>query len=240
MTEKDGWRSSEAARHHLKTADVLIPGRRETLSIIAKLATDSVPEQPRLLDIGCGHGDQTAAMLELKPDASVFMVDFSEEMLRLAGERFESNPRIKQFQHDLNKGLPDELRSGKFNAAVSCHTVHHIQPVNRRAVYSQVRHLLAEGGIFVIGDRFTGESPAVTKWEFDSWLRWMIVRIKDQLDKDLSFEELTKRQAESDARLGDMPGTIWDMQNDLKQAGFQYVDFIWKNQNMGILAASNG
>ena len=238
MTES-GWRSSEAAQHHLRTADVLIPGRRETLSIIARLATAFAPAQPRVLDIGCGYGDATAAILELSPLASVCMVDFSEEMLRLAEERFGNNNRVEIIKHDLNDGLPDMLKSSRFDAVVSCHALHHVEPENRVALYKQIRGARAGGGLFINGDRFAGDSAVISTWEFDNWIMWMTRQIKEQLGKDISFDELRQRQIESDLKLGDKPGTLWDTQRDLKQAGFQFVDCVWRSHNMGIVVAAS-
>ena len=238
MTENEGWKSREAARHHLRTADILIPGRRETLSIIARLAIEFVSDQPRVLDIGCGYGDVTAEILELSPLASVCMVDFSEEMLRLAGERFGNNNRVKIIEHDLNNGIPDKLESSKFDAIVSCHALHHVEHENKVGLYTQIRQLLDEGGLFINGDRFTGESPVITGWEFDNWITWMTKQIKNELGIDRTFIEVKKTQMESDERLGDKPATVWDTQRDLRQAGFQYVDCVWKSHNVGIIVAT--
>jgi len=93
--EKEGWKSSKVARNYAQIVDVAIPERRQILSIIAGLATSFVPDSPRVLDIGCGFGDVTNEILLLKPDASVCMVDFSDEMLRMSSERFISNKNVK-------------------------------------------------------------------------------------------------------------------------------------------------
>ena len=237
MTGKEGWKSSYAIYHHLKTADILVPGRTETLSIVATLATVFFSDRPRILDIGCGNGDLTAKIFELSPLASVCMVDFSEVMLQLAIERFGNN-KVQIINHDLNNGLPDRLESNKFNAVVSCHALHHVEYENKVGLYTQIRQVLDEGGLFINGDRFTGESPVVSKWEFDSWITWMTKQI-NELGKDKAFDEVKKTQMELDEKLGDKPQTLWDTQRDLKQAGFQYIDWVWKNYNMAIVVATN-
>lgn len=168
MTEKEEWNSKEVADHHLRTADVLIPGRKETLSIVAGLATVFASGQPRVLDIGCGWGDVTAKVLELSPLSSVCMVDYSEEMLRRAKERFGNNKKVEIIKHDLNKGVLDRLKSDKFSAVISCHSLHHIERENKVGLYTQIRQVLNEGGLFINGDRFTGESPVISGWEFNN------------------------------------------------------------------------
>ena len=37
----------------------------------------------------------------------------------------------------------------------------------------------------------------------------------------------------------DKPGTVWDMCNDLKLAGFRFVDCLFKYQNLAVIAATN-
>ena len=237
MVKNKGWKSRDAASHHLETADIIIPGRRDTLSIIARLATEFVSDKPRILDIGCGYGDVTAEILELSPLASVCMVDFSEEMVRLAKERFVNNSEVRIIKHDLNNGVPDRLESSKFDAVVSCHALHHVEYENKVGLYTKIRQVLNEGGLFINGDRFTGESPNISSWEFDNWITWMTKQINNKLDRDKSFDEVKKTQMESDKKLGDKPGTLWEMQKDLKQAGFQYIDCVWKNYNLGVIVA---
>jgi len=216
-----------------------IPGRRETLSIVARLATAFVSNEPRILDIGCGWGDVTSEILGLNSLASVCMVDFSEEMFILAKEILGDDDRVKMIQHNLNKGIPDVLKSGKFDAVVSCHALHHVEHENKVELYTQIRQVLNEGGLFINGDRFTGESPVVSRWEFDNWIIWMIEEVRNKLGKDKVIDEVKKEQMAWDEKLGDIPGTIWDTQRDLKQAGFQYVDCVWKSYNMAIVVAAD-
>jgi tRNA (cmo5U34)-methyltransferase len=239
MTDKEEWNSKEVVNHLLKTDDILIPGRRDTLSIIARLAITFASDQPRVLDIGCGYGDVTGEIIKLSPLASVCMVDFSEEMLRLAKERFGNNNRVKIIKHDLNNGLPDRLEPSKFDAVVSCYALHHVEHENKVGLYTQIRRVLDEGGLFINGDRFTGESPVISGWEFDNWITWMSKQIKNKLGIDRTFDQVKTRQKYFDWRLGDKPGTLWDTERDLRQAGFQYVDCVWKSHNMGIVIASN-
>ncbi len=239
MTEKEEWNSIDVIHHHIQMDEVLIPGRRETLSIVAKLATEFAPDESRIMDIGCGYGDVTAKILELSPLASVCMVDYSEEMLRLSEERFSDNKRVKLYKYDLNDGIPDELRSARFDAVVSCNSLHHIEHENKVGLYTQIRQVLDEGGLFINGDRFTGDSPVIGEWEFDNWITWMTGQINNKLGTDRTFDQVKERQIDFDRRLGDKPGTIWDTERGLRQAGFQYVDCVWKNHIIAIVIAAN-
>ena len=242
MVKKEEWNSRETIDHHVKFNDILIPGLRDMLSIVARLATTFVSDRPRVLDIGCGYGDVTAEILELSPSASVCMVDYSEEMLKLAKERFGNNNQVKIIKHDLNKGIPGRLKSRKFDAVVSCHALHHIEHENRVGLYTQLRQVLDDDSLFINGDRFTGESPVISGWEFDNWITWMTEQIKNKLGImgiNRTFDQVKMRQIYLDRRLGDRPGTVWDTERDLRLAGFQYIDCVWKSHNMGIVVAAD-
>jgi len=240
MAEKQGWDSVEAAGHWLEAADIGVPGRSDVLSIIARLSTAFVADRPTILDLGCGHGAVAAEILKLRPHASIWMVDFSDEMIRVARDRFSDNENIKIIKHDLNGGIPDELLSIEFDQVVSCFAIHHVEYENRVGLYTQIRGVLSEDGFFINGDRFVGESPVVSSWEYDSWVAWKAERIRNEWGINMTFDEEKRTQRERDEKRGDKPGTIWGMRQDMIQAGFQYVDCLLKNELVAVMVATNG
>lgn len=238
-TNPKGWKAQEAAQHHLKTANILTPYRPETIALIARLATESFSEEPKILDVGCGYGDVTAEILELRPQASICMVDFSDEMIKLTEERFGDNPRVEVLKYDLNEGIPEILAEGTFDAVVSAYTLHHVDYDKRAPLYRHIRRILTARGIFAVVDRFKSESPCLMEWEFDNWIEWMSGQVKEHLDKEVPFSKLKQRQMDSDIKPGNKPGAIWEMRRDLKEAGFTYVDCLWKSYNMALMAGVN-
>jgi len=239
MTENEGWKSEEAVLHYQRTADITMPGRREILVKVATLVASFVSEKPRILDLGCGSGDVTAEIIRLIPDSSVCMIDFSEEMIKLVQDRFGNNSNITIMKHDLNNGVPDTLLADSFDVITSCFAIHHVEYENRLGLYTQIRHVLHDGGIFINGDLFTGESLAVSEWELNNLVEWIRGQAKDRLGLERTFDQIKQKHLELSEKQGDKPGTIWAMYKDLKQAGFQYVDCIWMNYNLGVLLAVN-
>jgi tRNA (cmo5U34)-methyltransferase len=237
MSQEEGWKSREAAIHYSQIADILLPGREEILAIIAEMATSFVSGPPKILDLGCGYGDVTNAILNLNPQASVFMVDFSDEMLKQSAERFKENRNIRIIRHDLNEGILGSLATEKFDAVVSCFALHHIEFAHRVKLYTDIYKILKEDGLFINGDRFKGDSPAIDQWEFDNWIKWMAKQIKGK-GRDKSFAQIKQSQIESDKKLGDKPGTIWDMERDLRKAGFRQVDCVCKHQILAVLVSA--
>jgi len=237
MENESGWKSKQAADQYKKIIDFIVPGRKDILSTIARLATDFAGNTPLILDIGCGHGDVTAEILQYKPDARCILIDYSDEMLASCKEAFATNRNISFFQQDLNNGLPDSIKNMKFDAVVSCFSLHHIDFDKRVLLYTDIRNVLKDKSLFINGDMFKGESPQLSEWEFDNWISWMVLKFKENLNQIYSFDEIKNRQLESFKKMGDKPGTIWQMYDDFKKAGFNNVDCMFKIQNLAVLSA---
>lgn len=234
MNSKEGWESNEAVKHYKRIVNILVPGRNEILSIISNLVRDFTKE-PRILEVGCGFGDITAHILDTNPNSKAFMMDYSEEMLDLCRERFKDNINIKIARQDLNMGLPKFDLNEKFDVIVSSIALHHIEFENRVKLYSGIRSALNENGLFINADLFKGENSKFDKWEFNNWISWMVKQIKENMGIEKDFEEVKRTQIESNEKLGDKPGTIWDMREDLLKAGFNDVDCVWKYQNLAVM-----
>ena len=234
----DGWKSIETVKHFMKIANVLIPGRAEILSTIGKLTESIEEENPFVLDLGCGYGDLTAEILKYKPYAKVVMLDYSEEMIKICKIRFNGNDNIEIYEADLNNGLPDKIKNYKFNIVVSSFSLHHIEFENRVNLYKSIYEHLVNEGLFANGDMFIGESSKINDWEFDKWIEWMRIQIKEKLRKEATFEQVKERQLDSFKRLGDKPGSIWDMRNDIIASGFKSCDCLCKFQNQALIVTS--
>lgn len=239
MTEKEGWKSEDTIMHYQRTAGITIPNRRNILSKIADLATAFVSNQPEVLDLGCGSGDVVAEIIRVRPDASICGVDYSEGMIQLVQDRFRDGKNIEIIAHDLNKGIPENLLSRKFDVVTSCFALHHIEYENRVGLYTQIRQVLSDNGLFINGDIFKGESPTISEWELSNLITWIVKQAKEKLGIERTFDQVKQRHLELAEEQGDKPGTLHDMQEDLRQAGFQYIDCVWMENRHAIVTASN-
>lgn len=237
MNDKTGWKTAEVARHYARIGNSMIPGRTEIMDIIGRLPSALSPVNGFILDLGCGYGDATDAVLQKAPDTSAVLIDFSDEMIGRAKERFKDNPKTELIKYDLNEGIPDTFGDESFDAVVSCFALHHVEFERRLPLYTRVCSVLKSGGIFINGDRFAEESPHINEWMFNTWVKWMTDRVRERLGVSKTFEQMKARQIESDQDLGDKPGSLWAMEKDLRTAGFSNVDCLYKNQIIAIIAA---
>jgi tRNA (cmo5U34)-methyltransferase len=237
MSNPTGWQTAEAARRYGQVGDLMIPGRAEVLNTVADLVAAFMPGGGDILDLGCGYGVVTGAILQKAPETSAVLIDFSDEMIRIAQERFRENPQIKIVKHNLNEGLPDGLAAAGFGAVVSCFALHHIDFARRVPLYTQIRQVLKPGGVFINGDLFIEESPGINEWMFDGWMGWITDRLNEKMGGSQTFEQTKVRQQKIARDFGDKPGSLWDMKKDLEAAGFTHIDCLYKNRVIAVMAA---
>ena len=144
---------NQAAEHYSKTVNLFVPKRNEMLSIISRLATTYASENPKILDIGSGYGDVTADILKLKPLSHAYLMDFSDEMIRLSHDRFHENPNIHIIKHNLSEDILGTTSEREFDSVVSCFAIHHIAFEKRVELYRSIREILKPDGLFINSDR---------------------------------------------------------------------------------------
>jgi len=107
----------------------------------------------KVLDLGCGTGNVTAALIEWAADrpVEVLAVDPSEGMRARCAERFsDADSVVVREGHAL--GIP--TRADSFDCAVSNLALHHVPPDERAACAAELYRVLKPGGRLVYADMF--------------------------------------------------------------------------------------
>jgi tRNA (cmo5U34)-methyltransferase len=115
------------------------------------LAADQRPVR-RFLDLGCGDGILTAAILDRFPEAQGDLVDFSEPMLEAAQQKlanFASNLNFKQLDYADPAWVKLVMGDAPFDAVVSGYSIHHQPDERKRTLFTEIYRLLRPGGWFV-------------------------------------------------------------------------------------------
>ena len=152
--------------HHWDSADYVRgwlardAGRQgERASIIARVvaavpfARDAAIE---VLDVGGGAGVIAEAVLEVFPNATVTVQDFSPHMLAAARERLSRHSaRLRTVLSDLADASWTSSVGGPFDLAVSGIAIHNLQDMAViAACYDGMRSLFKSGGAFIDYDHF--------------------------------------------------------------------------------------
>jgi 2-polyprenyl-3-methyl-5-hydroxy-6-metoxy-1,4-benzoquinol methylase len=108
-----------------------------------------LPENPRVLDLGCGGGYESMRLMAA--GARVVGVDFSEECIRIAKERCpEARFKLMDFRQLEGKRL------GKFDGIFACASLIHVSQGELPGLFEQMSAVLNQNG-FVIAIVREGE-----------------------------------------------------------------------------------
>jgi tRNA (cmo5U34)-methyltransferase len=201
------WVDEEHALAYLRNRES-IPHRVDALEVLCELLPARVD---RVLDLGTGDGVTLALVLAARPEANGVGLDFGEEMLRRAKERFAGDARVVIGHHDLDQQL--SLDIGSFDAVVSTFAIHHCAPDRQRALYGEVFQLLRPGGVFANAEHVASPTPAL----HDEFLA--------ALGVDPAEDDPSNQLVAVDRHLG------W-----LNDLGFRDVDCYWKWREIAVLA----
>jgi tRNA (cmo5U34)-methyltransferase len=148
------WRNAEHALEYLQKRDS-IPHRAEGYAAMLEVVPERVE---RVLDLGTGDGNVLALVLGARPGARGVGLDFQDEMLDRARERFTGIDPVVIRRHDLDESLPADL--GEFDLVVSSFAIHHLVPDRQRALYGEIFEVLRPGGVFANVEHVASSTPA--------------------------------------------------------------------------------
>ncbi|MBW4718187.1 class I SAM-dependent methyltransferase [Saccharothrix obliqua] len=132
----------------------------------------------RVLDLGCGTGASTAALLSVAPGAEVVAVDASAGMLARA--RRKPWPGGVSFVHARAEDLAEAGVTGPFDAVFAAYLVRNLPDPD--PTLRVVRDLLRPGGRFVAHEFSVADSPVRTAvWTAVCWsvvipAGWVVTR----------------------------------------------------------------
>jgi ubiquinone/menaquinone biosynthesis C-methylase UbiE len=147
------------------------PGYHEHLRLsVERLAIPDGGRGLRLLDVGCGTGASTAALLAAAPHAEIVAIDASEQMLARA--RAKRWPATVHFVHSpvegLEAALADAGLGGPFDAVLAAYLIRNLTDPD--AQLRSLRRQLRPGGRIGVHDYVAGADLAARlTWRLVCW-----------------------------------------------------------------------
>ncbi|HTS24424.1 MAG TPA: class I SAM-dependent methyltransferase [Bryobacteraceae bacterium] len=146
------WKTSALVAAFLKGVRGAIPLAGEQIDVMLRLLAASGVPIRRFLDLGCGDGILSAAIVERFPQAEAVLTDFSAPMLAAARARFEqlnTPARIVNLDYGVANWTESVNEFAPYDAVVSGYSIHHQPDERKREVYAEIFALLRPGGTFV-------------------------------------------------------------------------------------------
>jgi tRNA (cmo5U34)-methyltransferase len=229
QSERPAAWSEDESRAFLDQGRFFVPEREEQIETVVRLVPD--PGSGHLLDLCCGEGLLSKALLERFPNAAVHGLDGSAAMLARAqetlsafGDRFEA--RAFDLADAAWRSFPWPL-----HGIVSSLAVHHLDDREKRRLYRDLAALLAPGGALVIADLIQpahtlGTAAAAKAW--DEAVRRRSLDLAGNLDAYNAFRDTGwNLYAMTEPDPYDKPSRVLDHLHWLGQAGLVDVDVYW-------------
>lgn len=130
-----------------RATSLLDPHQRMLADPLALVREMGILSGMRVVDLGCGPGFFTHALLEAVGEAGwVAAVELQESILAFLRERLDDHPRLEMILSDL---LDTGLEAGRWDAVFVAFTMHEV-PVD--AALCEIRRILRPDGLLAILD----------------------------------------------------------------------------------------
>jgi tRNA (cmo5U34)-methyltransferase len=180
-------------------------------------AAECKHSHPAILDIGAGTGLLSALILKKFPDASLTLVDLSEQMLGIAKERFANRRDIRYISGDYS----NVDFGGRYDLICSALSIHHLEKSAKHLLYQKIFEALLPGGIFVNADQVLGETPAINRRYMAYWDEFLE---PCPLSAEEKSQVLYRRDTfDKNEKLSVQIG--W-----MQECGFTNLDIVYKNR----------
>lgn len=236
-TKPTGW-DEDTSRTYLDLADVAVPGRPEQVEVLLSVVPASADEFT-VVDVCCGDGTLSEALLDRFTGARVLALDGSDVMRDEARQRlarFGERADVREFaleRASWGELIPDDVR-----CVVSSLALHHLDDAGKRDLFRALARRLEHGAALLIADIVAPASDIVRKSHRETWVRAareqsLALTGSDSLYQRASDESWGYYDGVADDEI-DTPSRLSDQLKWLEQAGFREVDCFWLRAGFAI------
>jgi tRNA (cmo5U34)-methyltransferase len=201
---------------NLETGQLATMDAPLALDRIAHAAIAATPQAQRLLDIGCGAGNFTLRVLQLRRLSEVTLIDLSQPMLERAQQRIRQvhAGSIHAVQGDL-RDVP--VPTDHFDIVLAGAVLHHLRTeAEWEATFEKLYRSLAPGGSLWIFDMVVHPHAAVQVLMWRHYGEYLTA-LQDSAYRDRVFAYIDKE---------DTPKPLVEQLNLLQRVGFSQVDVL--------------
>ncbi len=189
------------------------------MELITQAAFKSTQKIQRVLDIGCGAGNNTIKLSHYVSPFDCDLVDLSLPMLEKAQERISQiNPgNIKIFQGDFRViDLPEQ----RYDVILAAAVLHHLRDEQDwESTFRKIYRLTALGGSVWITDLVSHETESVQSLMWKRYAEYLC-SVGGESYKDKVFAYIGKE---------DSPRPVTYQMDLLRKVGFNHVELLHKN-----------
>jgi tRNA (cmo5U34)-methyltransferase len=220
--------TEELSEGFLEYGRYFVPEREEQIEALCSL-TPEVGRKGTVIDLCCGEGLLSAALLERYPECQVLGLDGSPAMLTRARQTCSaSGNRFKTQLINLSAG-DWRLRELQPGAILSSLAIHHLDGPGKRQLFKDCFNMLQPGGGLLIADLIEPASQPANAYAAQRYDEAVRLRSLD-IDGHLAMYERMLTLQWNIFRYPDemdRPSPLYAQQCWLDEAGFQGIDVFW-------------
>lgn len=210
-------------------APVAVPARAEQLAALLTLLPFDRGDAFRAVELGCGTGALSYALLDCFPRAETIALDGSAAMRDRAAASlrpFGARARVEPFDLRATAWLARVEDAGCVLASLC---LHHLDDEEKRAAFAAVAGRLAPGGALLIADLVAPRRPGARELFAATWDR----AAEAQSLAETGAPDLFARFVEAEWNYYrfpdpfDRPSPLFEQLTWLREAGFADVDCFW-------------
>lgn len=189
------------------------------MDLITNAAVAATPDIKRVLDVGCGAGNNTLKLLQLVSPLDCDLLDLSRPMLDRAQQRVSAvnSGTVRTFKEDIRSA---KLESNYYDVIIAAAVLHHLRDeADWKLVFRKLYHHTAPGGSLWITDLVFHENPAVQQMMWQRYANYL---------QGLGGVEYQEKVFAYIAK-EDSPRPVTFQLDLLKKVGFEKVDLLHKN-----------
>jgi len=210
----------------------VVPEYDKALETTALIVERLLGKSPRVLDLGCGTGNASAAILRTSPGARIFLLDGSASMLAAAEAKVRSispSSLLGSKVADLaSNGWDEGLAPGSFDAVVSTLVLEHLDYDSYIAVLPRCFDLLSPGGWLLALEGYAEEESDMLGW-FEEMMAGRRSLIDDPVLSDFVSGLRAKEEVHHYASK-DQKAAWW------RETGFERVHLLWQYLCIALMA----
>lgn len=162
-----------------------VPHHDKLQNAIAKEVSNS--KHDIVVDLGCGLGYTTEAILKIFTPKHLYLVDYDKRMIEIVSEnkKITGNKSIT-ITISTNDALSflKKLKNDSVDCVYSCWVIHNLKKSERAKIIKEVYRVLRKGGTFVNGDKYAEDNvdshKNSFKWQENKYKQAVIKYPKDK------------------------------------------------------------
>ncbi|WP_088832414.1 class I SAM-dependent methyltransferase [Paenibacillus tyrfis] len=227
------WKNKKLARAFADNGRRALPFGQEQIDIMIRLITAGVSDVRTYVDLGCGDGILSHALLTSFPNAKGVLLDYSEPMLKEANKRLSCYENQQIVYADMSNSDWLNFVIEPVDVVISGFAIHHLTHGRKYELYEEIYNCLASGGMFINMEHVASTSVWGERL-FDEIMVDYMYQFMQEQGQNANKRELWEKHVNRPDKEDNILLSVETQSDWLREIGFYDVDCYFKCFEMAI------